>query len=113
MVTGQDLVGGWSFNGNGSSGAMTIFNAVDNGEVNLRVGFSDVNREDRWTGRWRPEAREIVLTRELPDGVTQTYTGHLGDNHPPHLIFGGSFTQSEAGATEFGWFAEWMSILIV
>ncbi|NJC73110.1 hypothetical protein HC031_25825 [Planosporangium thailandense] len=112
MASGKDLIGNWLINGNGSPGTMTIFAAADNGPVELEVSFDDVNRKDLWTGTWSPGAREIVLNRQLPGDVTQTYTGHLGDNHPPELIFGGAFTQSDVGALEFGWFAVYRGIKI-
>jgi hypothetical protein len=91
---------------------MTIYDALDDGNVKVRVIYDDVTREDSWTGTWRPATRAMVLTRELPDGLTQTYTGYLGDNDPSHLIFGGDFTQTDAGDTKFGWFAEWQYPLI-
>ena len=112
MASGADLVGNWSINANGSSGGMSIFSAADDGPVELTVGFNDVNRQDNWSGTWRPETREIVLRRELPNNVVQTYTGYLGDNHPPSLIFGGSFTESDAGDFQFGWFAQWLTWII-
>jgi hypothetical protein len=55
MATGADLVGNWSFNGNGSSGTMEIFSAIDDGPVTLRVHFDGLDREDPWSGTWSPE----------------------------------------------------------
>ncbi len=106
MANGKELVGTWAVNCNGSRGGMTILDAVDDGDVVLRVGFTDVARPDNWDGTWHPGQREIVLTRHLPGGATQTYQGYLGDNHRDLLMFGGSFTQSDANGVQFGWFAE-------
>jgi hypothetical protein len=112
MATGADLVGNWSFNGNGSAGTMEIFSAIDDGPVTLRVHFDGLAREDPWSGTWSPGRREIILSRILPGGVIQTHTGHLGDNSPPSLIFGGSFTELDAGNLQFGWFAQWSTPII-
>jgi hypothetical protein len=112
VATAEDLLGNWSINANGSPGGMSIFRVVDDGPVELRVRFNDQNREDRWNGTWHPGNREIQLRRELPNNATQTYTGYLGDNHPPSLIFGGSFTQSGSGDFQFGWFAQWQTWII-
>ena len=107
-----DLVGNWSINGNGTPGSMTIFSAVDEGPVELRVSFSNLNREDRWNGTWSPSKRQLTLTRALPNNTSQTYTGYLGDNAPGPLIFGGSFTETDAAGTRFGWYAQWQSWII-
>jgi hypothetical protein len=112
MATGADLIGNWSINGNGTPGWMTISSATDDGPVELRVSFSNLQREDRWAGNWSPDRREIILVRSLPGNQSQTYTGYLGDNAPGPLIFGGSFTQTDAAANKFGWYAEWQSWII-
>ena len=111
------VVGYWSINGNGSSGSMAIFSQDTQGNLEVDVSFQDVNRTDAWTGVWDDGAGQIVLTRQLPNSVTQTYTGYLGDNHPEiALILGGSFTESDvptnAPRTQFGWFAQYTGPII-
>ena len=104
------LTGNWEFNGNGSPGYMSIFNQDAQGNLRVEVSFKDVDRTDQWTGVWNEAARQITLTRRLPNNVLQTYIGYLGDNHPEiALIFGGSFTETDAGNLQFGWFARWSS----
>jgi hypothetical protein len=107
------LFGVWEFNGNGSPGSMSIFSQDAQGNLEVKVSFQDVNRTDPWTGVWNEAARQITLTRQLPNNVTQTYIGYLGNNHPEiALIFGGSFTESDAGNLQFGWYAKWSSNII-
>jgi hypothetical protein len=109
-----DLVGNWDFNGNGSPGTLTIYSQDAQGNLTLKVIFQDVTRIDPWTGVWKAATRQITLTRHLPNNVTQTHVGYIGTNHPEiALIFGGSFTESDAGATQFGWYAKYSSGIII
>lgn len=87
---------------------MTIRGQDPQGNLNVEVSFQDVNRRDQWTGGWNEVARQMSLTRQLPNNVTQTHIGYLGDNHPEiALILGGSFTESDAENLRFDWYARW------
>jgi|SRR5579859_1277849 len=106
----------WAFNGNGSPGTMTVLSVDLQGNVEVTVTFDGLNRQDRFIGVWNESAKELTLTRYMPNNVTQTYTGYLGDNDPDALIFGGSFTESDiastAARTMFGWYAKYSNPVI-
>ena len=121
-VSANNLIGTWSFNSNGTVGAMTIFRARSNlltgtATLEVSVSFPSISRQDKWTGIWSISTKVITLTRtmQVANTVTQTYTGFMGDNDPPRLLFGGFFTQSDVPATaprtKFGWSANWQSPL--
>jgi hypothetical protein len=109
-----DITGAWLFNGNGSTGSMLIYYVDRQGNLDLVVRFTGLDRVDRWQGVWNDTNKEITLTRALPNNTTQDHTGFLGDNDPNNLIFGGSFTESDVGGPRFnfGWFAQWQSPII-
>jgi hypothetical protein len=83
------------------------------GNLNVKVTFDGLNREDQWEGIWHNAEGRITLIRHLPNNVIQNHTGFLGSNDPAHLILAGSFTESDipdnAQRTQFGWFAQWQS----
>ena len=112
-----DIRGLWDFNGNGSAGTaalnrgMLISEQTPDGTLTVKVTFDGLNRVDPWTGKF--DGENITLERQLPGGVTQTHTGAIGTNDPTHLIFGGTFTEPDAGARLFGWFAVFRSSLIL
>ena len=107
----------WEFNGNGSTGTMIIRSVDPQGNVDVEVEFDGLDRQDRFIGVWNESAKGLTLTRYLPNNVTQTYVGYLGDNDPASLIFGGSFTESDipgtAPRTQFGWYAKYRYPIIV
>jgi len=110
-VSMTDITGTYSFNGNGSTGTMTIRSVDSQGNLDVRVTFDGLDRKDNWVGTWDDQAKLITLTRFLPNNVTQNHIGYLGDNPPGPSILAGSFTQSDipanAARIHFGWFAIW------
>ncbi len=109
-----DITGSWAFNGNGSTGWLLIFNMDAQGNLDVRVRFDGLDREDQWRGLWDDNVKAISLVRTLPNDVAQDHRGFLGDNDPQNLIFGGSFTESDVSGprSNFGWFAQWRSPII-
>jgi len=96
---------------------MSIFAVDGQGNLNVTVSFTDVTRQDAFEGTWNDSAGQITLIRHLPNNITQTYIGFLGDNHPEiALILAGSFTESDvpanAARTQFGWFAQYTGPII-
>src|SRR5260370_32050740 len=95
----------WRINGNGSQGLLTLA-SNDNVSLNGSIKFDDTGeRTDAVEGVWDDAASKITLTRFLPGGVTQTFTGFLGDNHAENLILAGSITDSVNPGISSGWVA--------
>lgn len=106
----------WDFNGNGSTGTMTIGSVDSAGNLEVTVQFDGLDRIDPWSVVFDDGSKQITLVRQMPNNVTQTHIGFLGDNDPSKLIFGGSFTESDipsdAPRTQFGWFTVLRGTLI-
>ena len=108
-----DLIGVWEFNGNGWPGRLYITEQDEQGNLSVSVKFQDREFEEQLIGVWTEGARQITLTRTLPNNITQTHIGYIGDGRPDlALNFGGSFTESDAGNVQFGWYAKWLDPLI-
>lgn len=105
------ILGLWQVNANDSEGAFRLF--LDNqGNLQGKIAFQDAPRIDDLTNiSWNDAAGEISFVRNLDQsGVTQTYTGFLGDGHANQFLYlAGFFSESDippgASRTQFGWFA--------
>ncbi len=105
------ILGLWQVNANDSEGALRLF--LDNqGNLQGKMTFQDAPRIDDVTNvSWNDAAGEISFVRHLgQSGLTQTYTGFLGDGHANQFLYlAGSFTESDippgASRTQFGWLA--------
>ncbi len=106
-TTGQTVRGQsvWRINANGSLGTLTL-QSNDNVSLQGSITFDDTGgRVDQIEGGWDDVASKITLTRFLPGGVTQTFIGFLGNNHPDQLILAGSITDSVNPGISSGWAA--------
>ena len=106
------ILGLWQINANDSPGTLRLFLDTQ-GIVQGKIAFQDASRIDDVTNiSWNDAAGEISFVRQLgQSGVTQTYTGFLGDNHPDRFLYlAGAFIESDipqnAPRTQFGWFAQ-------
>ncbi|MFJ9696306.1 hypothetical protein [Kitasatospora sp. NPDC101183] len=105
----------WDFNGNGSTGKMSVNLVGPDGSMDVSVIFDGLARHDRWTGVFDDSTKKVTLVRTLPGGAVQVHTGYLGDNDPSRLVFGGSFTESDvppgAPRQQYGWYAVYNSFV--
>ncbi|TCO59590.1 hypothetical protein [Actinocrispum wychmicini] len=108
-----DITGLYQFNGNGSTGTLRILTAAQ-GRVIANMHYFVRGADEFLGGTWEPGSRTLTLVRPLgSSSVSQTYTMWVGTNDMGtsvgNLMFGGFFTESDAGDNRFGAFANFQS----
>ncbi|MEU6265370.1 hypothetical protein [Saccharopolyspora shandongensis] len=101
--------GHWKLNGNGVLGSLDISVIETRAGDRLDATYKSDSSEEHWAVDWDDDSGVTTLTRSLPEGVTQTYTGYAGGGSGRNAIIAGSFTQSDTPASDprqqFGWVA--------
>src|SRR5581483_9547478 len=105
------ILGLWQINANDYEGALRVF-LDSQGNLQGKITFQDTPGIDEMTDiSWNDAAGAISFVRHLGQtGVTQTYTGFLGNNHADQFLYlAGFFTESDispfAPRSQYGWFA--------
>ena len=96
--------GSYDFNGNGSTGVLTVSNA-EGGSPAVTMAYRGLATEYD-SGSWNAASGTLTVYRPLTGGAGQSYTLYLGGHNPASPVLGGYFTESDTGTRRFGAFAD-------